>query len=230
MAHISVLGTGRMGSALAIAFARAGHDVTVWNRTAAKAKHLEAEGVRVASSVVDAINPAELVVDNVSDYEASAALVRDSNVSHALRDKTFVELASGRPQEAASAEAWARGCGIRYLDGAIVATPDFIGQPGCTILDSGPRSVFETHQSTLAALGDGAIHIGADVRHANVLDNAILVVFEPKPSAAGAPRNEVYPSPPRGPVATATTLGPAAGSAHHILTMSREYGIDEGMR
>ena len=66
MAHISVLGTGRMGSALAIAFARAGHDVTVWNRTAAKAKHLEAEGVRVASSVVDAINPAELVVDNVS--------------------------------------------------------------------------------------------------------------------------------------------------------------------
>lgn len=36
MAEVTVIGLGAMGSALARAFIKAGHTVTVWNRTAAR--------------------------------------------------------------------------------------------------------------------------------------------------------------------------------------------------
>lgn len=177
MARISVLGAGRMGAALVTAFTRAGHAVTVWNRTRARATPLEAAGARVAPSLLEAVEAADLVVDVVSDYDASAELVRDGDVTRALRGKTFLELASGTPKQAQRAAAWAQEHGIRYLDGAIMATPDFIGQPGCTILYAGPGDVFEAHEATLGALADNGLHVGSEIGHANVLDNAILVVL-----------------------------------------------------
>jgi len=54
-ASVSVLGTGRMGSALSRALLHAGHRTTAWNRTPEKAAPLAtlgaqlAEGVRVVS-------------------------------------------------------------------------------------------------------------------------------------------------------------------------------------
>jgi 3-hydroxyisobutyrate dehydrogenase-like beta-hydroxyacid dehydrogenase len=176
MARISVLGAGRMGAALVTAFAKAGHAVTVWNRTASRTAPLEAAGARVARSLLDALD-ADLIVDIVSDYDASAALVRTPDASRALRDKTFLELASGTPAQAQRAAAWATEHGIRYLDGAIMATPDFIGQPGCTIMYSGPGDVFEAHRATLEALADNSLYVGSEIGHANVLDNAILSVL-----------------------------------------------------
>ena len=44
MSDVSVVGLGAMGSALARALMRAGHRVTVWNRTASKAEALVREG------------------------------------------------------------------------------------------------------------------------------------------------------------------------------------------
>lgn len=175
--RITVLGTGRMGSALAIGFVADGHVVTVWNRTASKARPLEAKGIRVADSVEEAISEAELVVGNVSDYPSTAALLAPVEVGRALRGKLFVQLATGTPRQAKEAAAWAREREIGYLDGAIMATPNFIGEAGCTVLYSGSGSLFEANRPVFAALGGNAVHVGADIGHANALDAAILVVL-----------------------------------------------------
>jgi 3-hydroxyisobutyrate dehydrogenase-like beta-hydroxyacid dehydrogenase len=176
MATISVLGAGRMGAALVRAFARAGHSVTVWNRTPGKAKALEADGARVAPTLLDALDAA-LIVDIVSDYETSSGLLRGANVARALRGKTLLELATGTPAEAQRAAAWADEHGIRYLDGAILATPDAIGTPGCTILYAGPRELFDAHSTALTAIADAGMYLGPAIGHANVLDNAILAML-----------------------------------------------------
>jgi 3-hydroxyisobutyrate dehydrogenase-like beta-hydroxyacid dehydrogenase len=176
MKTISILGAGRMGAALVRAFARAGHSVTVWNRTPHKAKALEADGAKVAPTLLDAVS-AELVVDIVSDYAASRELLREPGVARALRGKTFLELATGTPAEAQAAAAWASEQGIRYLDGAILATPDAIGTPGCTILYAGPRELFDEHGAALTAIAGAGMHVGAPIGHANVLDNAILAML-----------------------------------------------------
>ena len=47
------LGTGRMGAAMAARLLKAGHPVTVWNRTAAKAQALAEHGATVAGSIAE---------------------------------------------------------------------------------------------------------------------------------------------------------------------------------
>jgi 3-hydroxyisobutyrate dehydrogenase-like beta-hydroxyacid dehydrogenase len=62
---IAFLGLGKMGSAIARHLAAAGHDVTVWNRSHARAEALVASGARVAATVADAVAGAEVVVTMV---------------------------------------------------------------------------------------------------------------------------------------------------------------------
>src|SRR5258706_8224503 len=61
MTHIAFLGTGLLGAAFAEAALKRGDRVTVWNRTAAKAKALEAFGAEVAASPADAVRGVERV-------------------------------------------------------------------------------------------------------------------------------------------------------------------------
>lgn len=171
---IAVLGTGRMGSALARALLGAGHEVTVWNRTPAKAEALAALGATVAPSVAEAVAAGAVVIVNVSDYDATAALLREAGVARALEGKLVVELTSGTPQGAREAGGWAAAQGAAYLDGAIMATPDFIGTEAGTILFAGPGQAFEANKPLFLALGGNVQHVGEDAGLANALDSALL--------------------------------------------------------
>ncbi len=173
---ITVLGTGRMGAALAHALLKAGYSTTVWNRTIEKTAALAAAGATVAASVLDAVEASEIIVVNVTDYPATAALLR-GDVASALRGKLVVELTSGTPNGAREAGEWATEYGVTYLDGAIMATPDFIGTEHGTILVSGPRQAFEQSKEMLQALGGNVQHVGDDLGLANALDSALLVLM-----------------------------------------------------
>lgn len=174
---IAVIGVGRMGSALVSAFLKQGYTVDIWNRTRAKCEPLAAQGARIAATVRDAVAAADLVVVNVSDYGASDALLRPDEVTRALRGKVLVQLTSGSPSQAREQATWAQQHGIPYLDGAIMGTPDFIGQPGGTLLYSGPSELFEQARPVLLALGGNTQHVGSDVGHAAALDSALLVTL-----------------------------------------------------
>src|SRR4051794_17126935 len=65
--RIAVLGTGIMGAPMARNLARAGHDVAAWNRTAAKARALQAHGVRAAKTPQDAVAGSEVVLTMLAD-------------------------------------------------------------------------------------------------------------------------------------------------------------------
>lgn len=171
---IAVIGTGRMGSALAGAFLGAGLTTHVWNRTAARLVPLTTRGALAAASVRDAAAAADIIVVNVSDYAAADLVLRVDAVIEALRGKTLVQLTGGSPRQARDTAAWAHQHGIGYLDGAIMATPDLVGTDHCTVLYSGSRALFDTHASTLRALGSAATFVGDDAGHASTLDVALL--------------------------------------------------------
>ncbi len=175
--RITILGTGRMGSALAKAFLEHGYVTNVWNRTKSKSEALAELGAKVAPSVLDAVSDADVVVVNVNDYNTSDRLLRPEHVTKALAGKLVGQVTSGSPRQAREMAAWASSHGIRYLDGAIMATPNLIGGPECTILYSGPRDLFEQYKPVLLALGGNAVHVGSDVGHASALDSALLVVM-----------------------------------------------------
>lgn len=171
---VSVLGTGRMGTALARAFIGSGHATTVWNRTAEKAAPLRALGATLAETVKQAVEASDIIVVNVSDYAASASLLRAEEVAGSLAGKLIIELTSGTPRGAREAARWAESQGARYLDGAILASPDLIGTKSCTVLLSGPPAAFKGVENALRALGGNVRHVGEDPGIASTLDSAAL--------------------------------------------------------
>ena len=67
MTKIAFLGLGSMGAPMAMRLRSAGHDLSVWNRSPAKAAPLQAGGARVATSPADAARDAEAVFTMLAD-------------------------------------------------------------------------------------------------------------------------------------------------------------------
>jgi 3-hydroxyisobutyrate dehydrogenase-like beta-hydroxyacid dehydrogenase len=171
---VTVIGAGRMGSALATALFHKGFATTVWNRTGAKTEVLSKLGLRVAQSIEESVREADIVVVSVADYISTRQLLRQRDIETALRGKIVVQLSSGTPKEAREMDSWARQCGISYLDGAILGSPAWIGTPACTIFYSGPAEVFNRAKPVLMAFGDRTLFVGHEIGHASAFDVAVL--------------------------------------------------------
>ncbi|MGW7460397.1 imine reductase family protein [Streptomyces sp. NPDC054797] len=168
---LTLLGLGDMGTALARTWLAAGHPLTVWNRTAAKAEALAAEGAVVAASPAEAVAANALVV---------VCLLDDPTVGTALdgidlTGKDLVNLTTGTPAEGRARAAWAEARGARFVDGGIMATPTMIGVPeaGGYVFYSGSRALFDAHRSALEVPA-GARFVGEDPGHAALHDVALL--------------------------------------------------------
>ncbi|MEV6913090.1 NAD(P)-binding domain-containing protein [Amycolatopsis sp. NPDC051071] len=164
---IAVVGLGLMGQALARAFLKAGHPTTVWNRTAAKAERLVAEGAHLAPTIGDALAAGGLTVVCLTDYPAVRELLGEAG----LEGTTLVNLTSGDSGQARETAAWAEKRGARYLDGAIMAIPSSIGTEEAVILLSGPEPDFD-----LGALGTVS-YLGEDPGLASLYDVAGLAMM-----------------------------------------------------
>src|SRR5579884_2700209 len=71
---LGFVGLGNMGSGMASRLMRAGHDVTVYNRTVSKVEPLQKQGAGVAKSPADAARGAEAVITMLSDDAALEAV------------------------------------------------------------------------------------------------------------------------------------------------------------
>ncbi|NRQ39043.1 NAD(P)-dependent oxidoreductase [Nonomuraea sp. NN258] len=167
--NIAVLGLGLMGSALARTLLDAGHPVTVWNRSAAKADALAAHGATPAATAAAAVGSASLVIVCVLDYAAAREALHDVE----LDGRVIANLTSGRPAEAREMAAWVAERGGEYVDGGIMAVPQMIGQPGALILYSGSQPAYDRHAQAFAALAEPRF-VGTDPGLAPLLDLAML--------------------------------------------------------
>ncbi|MGB3351206.1 MAG: NAD(P)-binding domain-containing protein [Mycobacterium sp.] len=171
MTSVTFVGTGEMGSSLARATVRAGHRTTVWNRSAARAQPLAADGATVADTVSAAVSAADLVVVCLLDH-ASVHDVLDP-VAGDLSGRQVVNLTTTAPDGARELAQWADAVGVGYLDGGIMATPEMIGTTASTLLYSGSRDVFDAHRGLLQEWGT-AEYFGTDAGMASLYDLALL--------------------------------------------------------
>jgi 3-hydroxyisobutyrate dehydrogenase-like beta-hydroxyacid dehydrogenase len=163
---VAVLGLGQMGSALASAFLRAGHRVTVWNRSEAKTAPLVAQGARAAGSALEAQRSAPVVVACVLDYPALTEIL-DPELPGVL-----VNLTSGSPEQAREMAARVP----RYVDGGIMTTPPGIGDERSMILYSGDQDAFAEARDLLSALAE-PVNLGAEPGRAALYDTALLGIM-----------------------------------------------------
>lgn len=177
MTDVSVLGLGAMGSALARVLVEKGHSVSVWNRTAAKAAPLAKLGARVTESAAAALAASRVAIVCVGDYDDARGFLTTPEATAALADATLVQLTTGMPTDARKAEALARQAGARYLDGAIIAYPDEIGEATTTILLAGDLDAWTRSERPLRDLAGNATYLGEVVGLPATLDAALLSVF-----------------------------------------------------
>lgn len=170
-APLTLLGLGAMGTALARTWLAAGHPLTVWNRTPAKAEALAAEGAVVAASPAEAVAAGGLIVVCLLDHASVGSALEGLD----LTDRDLVDLTTGTPADGRARAAWAQERGARFLDGGIMATPSMIGAPaaGGYVFYSGSPALFEEHRSTLEVPA-GARFVGSDPGHAALHDVALL--------------------------------------------------------
>ncbi|AUY50540.1 NAD(P)-binding domain-containing protein [Streptomyces sp. CB01881] len=168
---LTLLGLGAMGAALARTWLAAGHPLTIWNRTPARAEPLAAEGAAVAATAAEAVAANRLLV---------VCLLDDASVGAALdgvdlTGKDVVNLVTGTPGQARARAEWARARGARYLDGGIMAVPPMIGvaAAGPYVFYSGSPALFEEHRATLAVPA-GTTWVGEDDGFAALHDVALL--------------------------------------------------------
>jgi 3-hydroxyisobutyrate dehydrogenase-like beta-hydroxyacid dehydrogenase len=100
MARVAVVGLGAMGSRIARRFLEAGHELTVWNRDAARAEPLVAAGASAAQTPAEAARQAEAVVTMVADPEALAAVTEgpDGAAAGLLRGSVLVQMSTVGPR------------------------------------------------------------------------------------------------------------------------------------
>jgi 3-hydroxyisobutyrate dehydrogenase-like beta-hydroxyacid dehydrogenase len=156
---VSVLGLGRMGSALATALVAEGFEVTVWNRTDKPAP----VGTTKAATPEEAFR-SDVVVTCLSTYDVQQPLLTKDV-------KTLVNLTSGTPEQARATARWAEANGVEYVDGVIMAVPQQIGTAQARILFSGS----ENHH-VLQAFGE-PVFLGEDAGLAALYDLALLGVM-----------------------------------------------------
>ncbi|MEU5405296.1 NAD(P)-dependent oxidoreductase [Nocardia asteroides] len=169
--RVSVLGLGAMGAALAQALLAGGHEVTVWNRTAARAEPLVSAGALLAAHPAEAMGAADLVILCLLDDAAVREHLEPA--ADRLRGRTVVNLTTTTPEQARALGRWARDNDIQLVDGGIMAVPSMIGGPAAFVLYSGVTAAFDRFRPVLELFGR-AEFVGADFGAAAMYDVAIL--------------------------------------------------------
>jgi 3-hydroxyisobutyrate dehydrogenase-like beta-hydroxyacid dehydrogenase len=163
-----------MGAALARAIQRAGHDLTVWNRSPAKMNPFIDDGVTGAPDVASAITASPVVLICIDNYAVTNAMLRSDDIAPLLTGRTVVQLSTGTPKEAREASEWMIARGVAYLDGAILAGPNQIGKDDAQILLSGDEAAHGRAGNLLDCLGGAVRYLGPNVGAASALDLAWL--------------------------------------------------------
>ncbi|GAA3643417.1 NAD(P)-binding domain-containing protein [Nonomuraea antimicrobica] len=160
MQSVTVIGLGPMGQAMVGAYLDAGYQVTVWNRTPARADELVARGAKRAESVEEALTANELVVLSLTDYDAMDAILAQAPPA-ALKGRTLANLTSDNPDRSRRAAAWLAERGAVQVTGGVLVPPPGIGKPGSMTYYSGPEDAVEAHRPALEVL-TGIEYLGED--------------------------------------------------------------------
>ena len=97
--NITILGTGRMGSAMAERLLDQSHTLTLWNRTPGKAQKLLERGAHWADTPAQAVAFSEVVLSVLTDENAIAQAYSGANgvLSGDITGKLFIDMSTVRP-------------------------------------------------------------------------------------------------------------------------------------
>jgi 3-hydroxyisobutyrate dehydrogenase-like beta-hydroxyacid dehydrogenase len=168
---IAFIGLGNMGSHMARHLLRAGHDVTVWNRTPSKADGLRTQGAKVGKSTGETVKDVEAVITMLADDHAVESAVLHSGgvldhlpsgAVHSSMSTISVALSKKLAEEHSKH-------GQQYIAAPVFGRPEAAEAGKLFVVAAGDKSAVERCKPLLEILGQRVFVIGDKPEMANVV-------------------------------------------------------------
>ena len=180
---VAFLGLGAIGAPMAAHVARAGHTLSVWNRTVARATDsaAAAAGARVATSAADAVRRADIVITCLPESSDVAKLLADDEgaMLAALRSGTlFIDCTSGDPDTSRRIAADLESRGVAFIDAPVSGGVVGAEAGKLTVMVGGAVESLERARPVLDAFAGKIVHCGdIGAGHAlKAVNNALLAL------------------------------------------------------
>lgn len=167
---IGFVGLGQMGAAMAANLVKAGNDVAVYNRTAAKAKPLAELGAHVAATIEDACRGDVVVTMLADDHALEDASFGPHGIVASL-GKDALHISCSTISVALSerlTEAHAKA-GQRFVAAPVFGRPEAAAAKMLFVAAAGPADAVETARPVFDALGQKTFVVGEKPSLANLV-------------------------------------------------------------
>jgi 3-hydroxyisobutyrate dehydrogenase-like beta-hydroxyacid dehydrogenase len=154
--RVGLIGLGAMGSGIVRRLLAAGHEVTGWNRTPAKAASLVEEGMQLAATPRDAAAGGEVVLTMLTDVRALEA-VADEVAAGLRADAVWADMSTIAPDESRALAARVPA----FLDAPVSGSLTTLAQGQLSIMVGGERRHFERVEPLLLDIGAKVTYLGA---------------------------------------------------------------------
>ena len=167
---VGFIGLGGMGSGMAGGLLRAGHRVTVYNRTAAKARPLVSQGAHQASSVAEACRSQAVIAMLADDEAVEEVALGDAGVVASLPpgalhiSSSTISVALAEKLAKAHAKA-----GQRFVSAPVFGRPDAAAAGKLFIIVAGDTAAIEAARPLLDAMGQKTFVISGPPEAANLV-------------------------------------------------------------
>jgi 3-hydroxyisobutyrate dehydrogenase len=160
--RVGFIGLGIMGAPMAANLLRAGFELTVWNRTAAKCEPLLKAGARAAGSPAEVAAAAEVTVSCVTssaDVEA-IALGPNGVIDGAGGGTIYIDCSTISAETARKVAARLAKRDVAMLDAPVSGGAVGARAGTLAIMAGGDPAVFERSRPVLEAMGKTVVHVG----------------------------------------------------------------------
>ena len=159
--RIGWIGLGRMGEAMAKRLIKAGHPVSVWNRTAAKAAPLAEYGATIVAHKQD-LATCDFVFTMVSTTDDLKEVLFGAGgvMTGAKKPKTVIDSSSISQEGSAEIREKLEAMGVAYLCAPVSGNAKVAKAGKLLVVASGPRDIYEEAEPYLSAMSRKAMWVG----------------------------------------------------------------------
>ena len=159
---VAFIGLGTMGAGMALNILKAGHEVTVYNRTREKEEQVAKQGAARAESPREAAHGAQIIVTMVSDTPDVEQVVLGTNgvIHGAPKGSILIDMSTISPASTRQIAEELRKKGIKMLDAPVSGGPEGAQKGTLAIMVGGDAADFDKALPILNAMGKTVTHVG----------------------------------------------------------------------